>query len=60
MVNKHDLSPREAALKLKVTIDHLYKLIYGGQLPAQKHGRQWRVDAGAVEERRKRLAEVSK
>ena len=57
MAKVQTISPREAAHRLGVTLDHVYKLIYGGQLPARKQGQLLRVDAQAVKQRRKRLSQ---
>lgn len=44
----------EAARKLGITLDALYRLIYAGRLPARKEGRKWLISASSVEERIKK------
>lgn len=56
MTEQH-MTVGETARALGVTLHHVYSLIWGGQLTAQKIGRQWRISNDAVEAR---LAERSK
>lgn len=37
------LTPEEAAFKLRVSLDTIYKLIRRGDIPATKVGSQWRI-----------------
>jgi excisionase family DNA binding protein len=46
-----ELTARETCRRLGVSLDYIYKLLYGGQLPARKVDKTWRISAAAVEER---------
>ncbi len=48
-----EITVAEAARRLKVTLHHLYSLLWAGRLKARKDKGQWRVSADAVEGRRK-------
>ena len=48
------ISIREAAIRLGFSMKYIYDLCYLGKLPAEKIGRQWRIQADAVEARLKR------
>jgi len=48
-----ELSVREATRRLGISIDALYRLIYGGKLPARKVEKCWKIPAEAVEARLK-------
>lgn len=48
---EHEISVSKAARMLGVTLHHVYALIWGGQLKAQKIGKQWRINVDAVERR---------
>ena len=48
-----EFSPRQAALELGYTLGYVYSLIYSGQFEsARRVDGQWRIPAGAVEQRR--------
>jgi excisionase family DNA binding protein len=51
MAKQKDISPREAATRLRVRLDSLYALIWAGKLMAHKLEGRWRVSVSAVEER---------
>jgi excisionase family DNA binding protein len=52
MVNKSpDLTPREAAVKLGVSLNQVYQLIWSEKLPAERSKEGWRIPLTAVEER---------
>ncbi|HEX3968285.1 MAG TPA: helix-turn-helix domain-containing protein [Edaphobacter sp.] len=53
-MDEREISVVEAARRLRVTLHHLYSLLWEGRLQAQKVKGQWRVSADAVEARRKR------
>ncbi len=52
-----DLSPREAAERLRVRLDTLYALIWAGKLEAHKLDGRWRIPFSAVEARLKQRGE---
>jgi len=45
------VTPREAALKLRIRLDAVYALIWAGRLPALKLDGRWLIPVSAVEER---------
>ena len=45
------LSVSEAARKLGISLDGVYRLLYAGKLAGTKTDGKWRVPAAAVEER---------
>ena len=47
----NELTVIEAARKLGITLDALYRLIYAGKLPARKEGKKWLLPTSAVEAR---------
>jgi excisionase family DNA binding protein len=53
MDRRQELSAIEAARRLKVGLDYLYSLLWTGKLQGRKVGKQWRIPAEAVDERRK-------
>jgi excisionase family DNA binding protein len=48
-----DVSPAQAARRLGITLDAVYKLIYADKLTAKKVGTRWLVPLVAVEARLK-------
>jgi excisionase family DNA binding protein len=48
---EREMSVAEAARNLGVTLHHVYALIWGGQLKANRVGGRWRVSAEAVKAR---------
>jgi excisionase family DNA binding protein len=50
------LSVGEAARKLGVTVDAIYRRLYSGRLAASKVDGKWRIPAQAVEERLRQRA----
>lgn len=48
-----DVSPAQAARRLEVSLDAVYKLIVAGKLTARKVNNRWLVPEGAVEARLK-------
>jgi len=50
------LTPREAARRLNISLDYVYKLVWADQLEAKKIGRQWRIAVDAVDARIQRRA----
>ena len=45
------LSPREAAIRLGITLNAVYALLWAGKLPAKRSDNRWQIYASAVEER---------
>jgi excisionase family DNA binding protein len=53
----NNLTPAQAARRLGITLDAIYKLLYAAKLPGKKVGARWLLPADAVEERlRKRVS----
>jgi excisionase family DNA binding protein len=48
---KKELTVVEATLRLGVTMDAVYRLLYARKLAARKEGRRWFISAQAVEAR---------
>jgi excisionase family DNA binding protein len=48
-----ELTPREAARGLGVSLYFVYQLLWTGKLPGRKVGKQWRIPATAVELRKR-------
>jgi excisionase family DNA binding protein len=44
-----DFTAVEAARKLGISLDYIYRMLLTGKLQGQKLGKQWRVPAAAVE-----------
>jgi excisionase family DNA binding protein len=53
MTNAVDLTPRQAAIRLSVSLAHIYHLVWAGKLPAKRAGGRWQIEADAVEIRLK-------
>ncbi len=51
MAKQTELSPREAAQRLGVTLSHVYHLLWSAKLPARRREGRWFVHAAAVEAR---------
>jgi len=47
------LSPREAAVRLGITLNAVYALLWAGKLAASRSQNRWLVSSAAVEERLK-------
>ncbi len=45
------LSPREAALRLGIGLDFVYRELWSGKLPGRKEEGRWVIPATAIEER---------
>ncbi len=45
------LSPREAALRLSIGLDFVYRELWSGKLPGRKEEGRWVIPATAIEER---------
>ena len=52
-MNSKPLTTAEAARELKVTGARIRQLAAAGEIKAEKHGRDWMIDAESVEKRRK-------
>ena len=50
-MNEQEISVAEAARRLRVTLHHLYSMLWAGRLNARKVEGQWRVSVEAVEAR---------
>lgn len=48
---KEQLSVGEAARKLGITLDGVYRLLYAGKLAASKSDGKWRIPVAALEAR---------
>jgi len=48
---KTEFTAQQAARKLGITMDALYRLIYAGRLAATKDGKRWLIPHTAVEAR---------
>jgi excisionase family DNA binding protein len=54
MVKLNELTPRQAAKRLDVSLYFVYHCLWAGKLPgARKAGKTWRIPAKAVEARLK-------
>jgi excisionase family DNA binding protein len=53
MSERKEISTAEAARRLGVRIDYLTMLLRSGRLTCRKQDGVWRIDAAAVEERRR-------
>jgi hypothetical protein len=42
------LSPREAAIRLGISLNAIYALLWAGKLQGRKEDNQWQVSADAV------------
>ena len=54
-MNSKPLTTAEAARELKVTGARIRQLAAAGEIKAEKHGRDWMIDAESVENRRKAM-----
>lgn len=45
------LSPREAALRLGIGLDFVYRELWSGKLPGRKEEGRWVIPATTIEER---------
>jgi|NGEPerStandDraft_6_1074524.scaffolds.fasta_scaffold101436_3 excisionase family DNA binding protein len=52
-----ELTPREAARRLRVSLYFIYQSLWAGKLPAHKVDGRWRIPAKAVDERLRAQAE---
>ena len=48
------LTTTEAARELGVTAQRIRQLAAAGEIKAEKHGRDWMIDAESVEERKRK------
>jgi len=46
-----DVSPREAARLLGVSLYYIYQSLWAGKFPGRKVGDQWRIPMAAIKER---------
>lgn len=53
MLEKTEITPREAAQRLGQRLDSVYALVWTGRLPARKQDGRWLIPASAVESRLK-------
>lgn len=53
-MNFKTLTTAEAARELKVTGARIRQLAAAGEIKAEKHGRDWMIDAESVEERKRK------
>jgi excisionase family DNA binding protein len=53
MPTASELTPREAAVQLKVSLAYIYHLVWAKKLPAARTNGRWRIPADAVERRLK-------
>lgn len=53
-MNFKTLTTAEAARELKVTGARIRQLAATGEIKAEKHGRDWMIDAASVEERKRK------
>jgi len=51
MSTDQELTPAEAARKLGITLDAVYRLVYAGKLPARKLCNRWLLPLEAVSAR---------
>jgi len=56
MPKQDDLTPKEAAQKLRIRLDYLYSLIWARKLPARRVEGRWYIPAQSVEARLKARA----
>jgi excisionase family DNA binding protein len=59
MSKAKELSPREAAQRLRVRLDSVYSLIWAGKLQAHKLDGRWRIPVEAVDTRLKEKESAS-
>lgn len=50
------MTPVEAANRLSIDLNYLYRLLRQGVVKGRKKGRQWIVDVRSVEDRLRRVA----
>lgn len=48
-----ELTPREVAREMRVSLGYVYHLLWAGTLQGRKVGKQWHIPAEAVNERLK-------
>lgn len=53
MPKEKEITPREAATRLRIRLDSVYALVWAGKLEAHKLDGRWRISAGAVDMRLK-------
>ena len=53
MKKQSELTPREVAQQMRVSLGYVYHMLWAGTLQGQKVGKQWRIPAEAVEARLK-------
>ena len=53
MRKQSELTPREVAQQMRVSLGYVYHMLWAGTLQGQKVGKQWRIPAEAVEARLK-------
>jgi excisionase family DNA binding protein len=49
-----EMTATEACVRLGISLDYLYRLLYAKKLPARKVDKTWKISAAAVEERARR------
>jgi len=60
MPNHTVLTPREAAVRLKVSLAHVYHLLWAEKLPARRSAQgRWQIATSAVEQRLRTREEQS-
>jgi excisionase family DNA binding protein len=50
---EQEFTVAEAARRLNLTLDAIYRLVYAGRLPARKEQRHWLIPISAIEARLK-------
>jgi len=53
MREQSELTPREVAQQMRVSLGYVYHMLWAGTLPGQKVGKQWRIPAEAIDARLK-------
>ncbi len=60
MANKPGLTSREAAIRLGVSLHHLYELLWEKKISARKKGGRWFVLESAIQKRLKKKTKHGK
>ncbi len=47
----NEITPREAAVKLGIRVDALYRLLWSGKINGRKVDGQWRISAADIDKR---------
>jgi excisionase family DNA binding protein len=55
--SSNEVSAAEAARRLQIELDYLYRLVWSGKLSGRKVGRTWRIPFRAIDERKEHLAQ---